>query len=196
MRQERPSHPALNVRDDREAPLLSEAGRGEVLKMICPTAQAECLRHIGTTGKSLRHSGSRLAAVRNPFVKSTGGEMDSGQKYRHCEERMRRPAVARSASYGALGVRRSVLTRRRKQSRLYRWRNFWNASLTLAMTVELSFRGATKSRATMCNCTSENPWRHTCCREEWILRCAIAHHSLRLPRKVAFATLSRRRIPE
>jgi hypothetical protein len=33
----------------------------------------------------------------------------------------------------------------------------------------------------MCNCTSENPWRHTCCREEWILRCAIAHHSLRLP---------------
>jgi hypothetical protein len=51
----------LNVRDDREAPLLSEAGRGEVLKMICPMAQAECLRHIGTTGKSLRRSGSRAS---------------------------------------------------------------------------------------------------------------------------------------
>jgi hypothetical protein len=37
---------------------------------------------------------------------------------RHCEERKRRPAVARFASYGALGVRRSVLTRRRKQSRI------------------------------------------------------------------------------
>jgi hypothetical protein len=35
---------------------------------------------------------------------------------RHCEERKRRPAVARFASYGALGVRRSVLARRRKQS--------------------------------------------------------------------------------
>jgi hypothetical protein len=26
----RPSHPALNFRDDREAPLLSSAGRGEM----------------------------------------------------------------------------------------------------------------------------------------------------------------------
>ena len=41
MRQTRPSHPAPNVRDDREASLLSGAGRGELLKVICPTAQAE-----------------------------------------------------------------------------------------------------------------------------------------------------------
>jgi hypothetical protein len=27
----RPSHPASNVRDDREAPLISEAGRGETI---------------------------------------------------------------------------------------------------------------------------------------------------------------------
>jgi hypothetical protein len=29
-----------------------EAGRREVLKMICPTAQTKWLRHVGTTGKS------------------------------------------------------------------------------------------------------------------------------------------------
>jgi hypothetical protein len=29
-RHQRPSHPALNVRDDREAPLLSSAGRREM----------------------------------------------------------------------------------------------------------------------------------------------------------------------
>src|SRR5271167_3151980 len=36
-----PSHPASNVRDDRDTPLLSGAGRAELLKVICPTAQAE-----------------------------------------------------------------------------------------------------------------------------------------------------------
>jgi len=35
------SHPALNVRDDREAPLLSSAGRGELVEMICPTGIEE-----------------------------------------------------------------------------------------------------------------------------------------------------------
>src|SRR5712692_5347599 len=40
---------------------------------------------------------------------------------RHCEERKRRPAVARYASYGGLGVRRSALARRRKQSILPLW---------------------------------------------------------------------------
>jgi hypothetical protein len=48
----RPSHPAPNVRDDREAPLVRCAGWREVLKMICPTRQAKRLRHDGTTGKS------------------------------------------------------------------------------------------------------------------------------------------------
>src|SRR6516225_12440646 len=37
----RPSHPAPNVRDDREAPLLWSAGRGELVKMICPTGIAK-----------------------------------------------------------------------------------------------------------------------------------------------------------
>ena len=37
----RPSHPAPNVRDDRDTPLLIGAGRGGLLKVICPTAQAE-----------------------------------------------------------------------------------------------------------------------------------------------------------
>jgi hypothetical protein len=36
-----PSHPASNVRDDRDTPLLSGAGRGELLKVICPTAQGK-----------------------------------------------------------------------------------------------------------------------------------------------------------
>jgi hypothetical protein len=40
-RRKRPSHPAPNVRDDREAPLLRGAGRRELVQVICPTAQAE-----------------------------------------------------------------------------------------------------------------------------------------------------------
>jgi hypothetical protein len=35
----RPPHPAPNVRDDRETPLCGP-GRGEFVKVICPTAQA------------------------------------------------------------------------------------------------------------------------------------------------------------
>ena len=69
------------VRDDREPPLCG-TGRGKFVKVICPTAQAKRLRHIGTTGKSVRHSGSRAAAIRNPFVKTTGGKMDS--QVRNC----------------------------------------------------------------------------------------------------------------
>jgi hypothetical protein len=49
----RPSHPAPNVRDDREAPLLEERGTAESVHLICPTRQAKRLRHDGTTGKSL-----------------------------------------------------------------------------------------------------------------------------------------------
>src|SRR5437016_5568580 len=37
----RPPHPAPNVRDDRETPLLIEAGRPESVPLICPTAQAQ-----------------------------------------------------------------------------------------------------------------------------------------------------------
>jgi hypothetical protein len=53
---QRPSHPAPNVRDDRETPLLSGAGRPKLVAVICPTAQAEFFkpaRPIGTTGKSV-----------------------------------------------------------------------------------------------------------------------------------------------
>src|SRR5579872_2469884 len=48
----RPSHPAPNVRDGRDAP-LSGAGWREQVQVICPTPQAKCLRHNGTTGKSV-----------------------------------------------------------------------------------------------------------------------------------------------
>jgi hypothetical protein len=37
----RPSQPAPNVRDDREAPLVEERGPAELMELICPTAQGE-----------------------------------------------------------------------------------------------------------------------------------------------------------
>jgi hypothetical protein len=57
----RPSHPAPNVRDDREAPLLEERGTAESVHLICPTRQAKRLRQDGTTGKSLAISIERNA---------------------------------------------------------------------------------------------------------------------------------------
>ncbi len=48
----RPSHPAPNVRDDRETPSHGRGTREEV-PVICPTSQAICLRQINTTGKSV-----------------------------------------------------------------------------------------------------------------------------------------------
>jgi hypothetical protein len=52
-RASRPSHPAPNVRDDRETPLLIGRGAARLMDLICPTAQAKGLRQFGTTGKSL-----------------------------------------------------------------------------------------------------------------------------------------------
>ena len=49
----RPSHPAPNVRDDRDTPLLIGRGTARLVDLICPTAQVKGLRHNGTTGKSL-----------------------------------------------------------------------------------------------------------------------------------------------
>ncbi len=49
----RPSHPASNVRDDREAPLLSEAGRADHRSDLPDMATPVGMRHVGTTG-SLR----------------------------------------------------------------------------------------------------------------------------------------------
>jgi hypothetical protein len=40
-RKPRPSHPAPNVRDDRDTPLFSGAEWREVVKVICPSAQGE-----------------------------------------------------------------------------------------------------------------------------------------------------------
>ena len=40
-----------------------EAGRREVLKMICPTAQARWLRHVGTTGKSVCPTPPKIPAA-------------------------------------------------------------------------------------------------------------------------------------
>ena len=39
--EKRPSHPAPNVRDDRDTPLLFGRETGEEKSLICPTAQAE-----------------------------------------------------------------------------------------------------------------------------------------------------------
>jgi len=71
----RPSHPAPNVRDDREAPLLRCAGRPKEMAVICPTEQAERLRHVGTTGKS-----GEVAEISQVLSNCC----------RHCEERKRR----------------------------------------------------------------------------------------------------------
>jgi hypothetical protein len=58
-RRKRPSQPAPNVRDDREAPLLEERGPAGLVELICPTAQAELstgsvepIRRIGTTASN------------------------------------------------------------------------------------------------------------------------------------------------
>jgi hypothetical protein len=58
---QRPSHPALNVRDDREAPLFIERGTRKQVAVICPTGQAEyfltegwtAIRRICPSGKSV-----------------------------------------------------------------------------------------------------------------------------------------------
>jgi hypothetical protein len=49
----RPPHPAPNVRDDREAPLLAGVERRELVPVIWGWDQWCDLRPIGTTGKSL-----------------------------------------------------------------------------------------------------------------------------------------------
>jgi hypothetical protein len=52
----RPSHPAPNVRDDREAPLLSERGTVRIMLLIYGNVkrdsekQEKLLRQIGATG--------------------------------------------------------------------------------------------------------------------------------------------------
>jgi hypothetical protein len=49
----RPSHPAPNVRDDREAPLLAGAGCADDRSDLGVKAMPVGMRHIGTTGKSV-----------------------------------------------------------------------------------------------------------------------------------------------
>jgi hypothetical protein len=48
----RPSHPASNVRDDRDTPLVKRGGTARTMHLICGAAQRHGLRQIGTTGKS------------------------------------------------------------------------------------------------------------------------------------------------
>jgi hypothetical protein len=48
----RPPHPAPNVRDDRETPLLIGHGMRKILLVIWGSDQPRDLRRIGTTGKS------------------------------------------------------------------------------------------------------------------------------------------------
>ena len=61
----RPSHPAPNVRDDREAPLLWGAGRADDRSDLPDMAMPVAMRQIGTTGNhtppcEMTHHGSML----------------------------------------------------------------------------------------------------------------------------------------
>jgi hypothetical protein len=58
-------------------PSCGRGTRGKV-PVICPTSQAKMPARDWHDGQIRCHSGSRVAAVRNPFVKTIGGEMDSG----------------------------------------------------------------------------------------------------------------------
>jgi hypothetical protein len=68
-----------NVRDDRDPPLIRRETR-EVKPLICPTAQALLVRHVGTTGKL------RMACMR---------ELPVGQKTRE-------PLPIREAAFASL----------------------------------------------------------------------------------------------
>jgi hypothetical protein len=52
MHRPRPSHPAPNVRDDRDTPLFFRRETGGIVPVICPSSQAKRLRQINATGKS------------------------------------------------------------------------------------------------------------------------------------------------
>jgi hypothetical protein len=71
----RPSHPAPNVRDDRDTPLFSGAGWREVLKMICPTAKAKYLRQGDWTVDSALIRFGKFGFWRNRIYKF-GGSAD------------------------------------------------------------------------------------------------------------------------
>jgi hypothetical protein len=71
----RPSHSTPNVRDGREASLLSGRERGEVVKVICPSAQgdfssggADFVVHI-IEGGEIRNSQTK--EIRNLLLSST-----------------------------------------------------------------------------------------------------------------------------
>jgi len=67
----RPPHPRLNVRDDREAPLL-RAGTGENVNLICPTTQARCVRQTGMTGNFCMDRMQGLPVVQLPTLGING----------------------------------------------------------------------------------------------------------------------------
>jgi hypothetical protein len=66
----RPSHPALNVRDDREAPLLSSAGRGELVEMICPTGIAKYFCEKDWTGQIRLNCFEKFVFTRTLFSRA------------------------------------------------------------------------------------------------------------------------------
>jgi hypothetical protein len=60
---QRPSHPAPNVRDDREAPLLRCAGRPKEVAVICPTEQVKM--------SATRWHDGQISSRRSPLGLST-----------------------------------------------------------------------------------------------------------------------------
>jgi hypothetical protein len=84
----RPPHPAPNVRDDAYAPLI-EAGRGELVEMICPTAKAKYFCKEGWTaisqnnpsGKSPREPTRRRASnIAALTPRSRSGYVNDGRR--------------------------------------------------------------------------------------------------------------------
>src|SRR6516225_11242867 len=63
----RPSHPSFYTRDDREAPLLSSAGRGELVEMICPTGIAEFFCEKDWTAQISLNPQAKLTFTRTRF---------------------------------------------------------------------------------------------------------------------------------
>jgi len=86
----RPSHPAPNVRDDRETPLLAGTGRPKLVAVICPTAQenfsAAPPSRCGTLARRANHlvipeAAQRLSGIylsRRPVEKMDSGPAPRG----------------------------------------------------------------------------------------------------------------------
>ena len=68
----RPSHPAPNTRDDREAPLFSGTGRRELVEMICPTGITKYFSQQDWTAQISLNPLAKLDFAREQFASRCG----------------------------------------------------------------------------------------------------------------------------